>query len=258
MRRLLVVAPLAVLLALVPSALLRAAPPVAWRTERVDAANERPWLALDRDARAHVADGASGTIRYARRADGGWRAETVAPGTLPVLALDAADQPHVVYSDFRVVARAMRYARKVDGAWTTEEIEALPTRNEFFFYSHGVAVGPDGSVHVVYWQDFFSGNSSALKYARRDPAGGWTVELILAGENVGDYHSLALDAAGVPHVSEAGAFTSPVRYARRAPGGWAFETFERVPQSQMARENAIAVDAAGGRTSPGSRSTART
>ena len=71
MRGLLVVAPLAaLLLALVPAEPLLAAPPVVWRSERVDAAVERPWLALDRADQPHVAYGASGAVRYAQRCRG--------------------------------------------------------------------------------------------------------------------------------------------------------------------------------------------
>jgi hypothetical protein len=223
--------------ALVDSRPLTAAPFVRWRVERVDTGAGAPWLALDGAGDPHVTYLAAGELRYARRGGGRWQVEAVATGDLaaPVLALDTGGRPHLVYSDR---SGALRYARREPGGWRVETYERA------FGGSQGLAVGPDGTVHVLFYHSGPPYMDGALRYARRDPAGGWTIELVVEEIDTGAHHGLALDATGVLHASiGAGPFAAArMRYGRRDPGGW---TIEPVGTFGAARDDAIALDAAG-------------
>jgi hypothetical protein len=223
-----------VLVWIVPST---AAPPFGWRVERVDAGTGAPWLALDAAGDPHVAYLAAGEIRYARRVGGLWQTRTVATGDLgpPVLALDAAGRPHLAFSDR---GGALRYAGPEASGWSVETYERASGG------SRGLAVGPDGTVHVLFYHSGPPYMDGALRYARRDPAGGWTLELVVQALDTGAHHGLALDAAGVLHASiGAGVHAAgEMRYGRRDPGGWSIET---VSTFGAAEDDAVALDPGG-------------
>ncbi len=83
-----------------------------------------------------------------------------------------------------------------------------------------LVTGPDGAIHVSY----YDGDAGDLKYARRDPAGAWTVITVDGADaDVGRFTSIALDAAGAPAIAyyqqgggEAAPWTTGLKLARAA------------------------------------------
>ena len=88
-----------------------------------------------------------------------------------------------------------------------------------------------------------------MRYAASTPQG-WAVEIVESAAasgaaDVGNYSSLALDAAGRPHIVYARYFsdgTSAIRYARRDASGWVIED---VPDAQVGWQPRFVLDSAG-------------
>ena len=99
----------------------------------------------------------------------------------------------------------------------------------------------DGQVFVCYYD--FSG--SALECAQRQPNGTWAPTRV-DGEtdDLGQFTSTAIDAAGVVHVSYYDWGLDDLKYARRAPTGeWSVETVDEI--GEVGTHTSIAVDSAG-------------
>ena len=133
---------------------------VRWLTEAVDGLSAWSFSALRLDSRGqpHVAyvpyDGA---VRHAYRTIAGWQIETIDQtygiSGIAGLALDAADNPHVVYGSW--TSNILTYARRTAGApW---QHEAVATSTEF-----GLALDPAGRPAVAYR------TNDGLVYATRD------------------------------------------------------------------------------------------
>ena len=143
-------------------------------------------------------------------ADSGW---------YPSLALDDAGQPHVSYGK----GDTLYYAHRVGGAWETETVGALDTGTSARDTS--LALDRDGMPRISFGEYRYVSGPSAyevtrLRYARKTAAG-WQAELVDSDDNTGSqsrgvglYNSLALDAAGRPHISYRDSGNRRLKYAR--------------------------------------------
>ena len=86
-----------------------------------------------------------------------------------------------------------------------------------------VVVGPDGDLHVSYWQ----ADEDRLKYGRRDAANGsWAFETLDVGDNFHGFKSaIALDANGNVHIAYVKRIQSnaQIRYITNESGNWQVE-----------------------------------
>lgn len=134
----------------------------AWTIETLDAGGgvSAP-IAIDASGSACVAYTTASGIRYARRTGGAWTVETPIPnglfgfGTLS-LALDAQDEPHLVYSPG--FSGDLHYARREGGAWIEEVV--LDTTNSVG-YTNALVLDADGRPHIV----FGDGTAGDVLYA---------------------------------------------------------------------------------------------
>lgn len=135
-------------------------------------------------------------------------------GRYPSLAMDTAGNPHIGYYDY--TNSDIRYIHWTGNAWIRETVRT-------YVYSRFTSLALDGTTpHMLF-------GKQQLIYSYRSDAG-WQTEIIGTGSEAGFYSgSLALDAAGDPHISyydyEAGAF----KYARRTPTGWVQEIINERP-----------------------------
>lgn len=181
-----------------------------WQTEVVDRAGGDTSLDLDAVGKPHIAYLASGSLHYAWYSGTTWITEVVDSaghiGAFPSLALDdVAGRPHIAYQ----VGEDLCYAWHSETVWVTETVDALGTLNN----SAVLAASP----------------------AHRTTGG---------PEDVGAYVSLALDAAGRPHISYRAPYPHKnLRYAWFDGTIWVTETVDSSEDTGYA--TSIALDTAG-------------
>jgi hypothetical protein len=192
-----------------------------WHVEHLGAGGiSRTSLGLASDGRVLIAYpnslGAGGGLRLATLTESGWTFETLDPdyfaGAWPDLALDASDQPHIVYSGNSCTALTYLW-RDETGLHSTEPAGACYTTP---FPS--LALDAAGNAHMTYeW------NTGV--FHREQNGGAWSSELLATNEP-GSTTSLALDASGEPRF----AFRDPprgrLRYGWRSGGAWHFSTVD--------------------------------
>ena len=165
-------------------------------------------------------------------ATAGWPIQTVATGVNPSLALDAGNQPHVVYRSGGSVLLATRSG----GTWYPSTIEA----NVGTDGDTGLRVDSHGADQVSY-ADTANGN---LMYAS-NLIGAWVTETVGAmGVSV---NALGLDGADKAHIAYAGIDnlgSGVVRYASNATGSWQTQWIEGWSDGTLSSAS-LAVDQGG-------------
>jgi len=137
-------------------------------------------------------------------------------GALHVLSIDPAQFG---------APEGIEYAVNGGNDWSVEAVGSGPQPYE---WGTDLVVDDGGVVHAVY----FDATASDLIYARRD-AGGWELSVVYEAGDAGRFPSVALDAAGRPHVAfvqsdtpiaEEGRQALNVVYGVSDGDAWAFET----------------------------------
>ncbi|MBN1425715.1 hypothetical protein JXA88_14265 [Candidatus Fermentibacteria bacterium] len=212
-----------------------------WHTEIVDTTGMSGFtssLALNAAGHAHIAysEGLQDDLRYARKAETGWSLFTVDSegnvGHWVSLALDADGFPHISYGDW-TWDHSMKYAYEDGGGWHTETFDDASMVGD----RNSIALDSNGRPHVVYVP---FATVELLKYAWRDESA-WHIEVIEPGQF--QDASIAVDAAGIPHVCFTAWENSALVYARRIDGAWHKETVEE--GVSMLSSPSITLDVAG-------------
>ena len=171
-------------------------------------------LALDGGDGPHISyhDAASGCLMHAYLGGAGWAAEMVdcdgGPGLYNSLALNPADLPSIAYygNDH------LQYAWHDGTEWHSVTADSGMTAG---WYA-SLALDPAGAPHIGYYQSIPdpSGDETLgqVKYARLDGAD-WLIETVDSGGDMGKYASLALDAAGSPHIGYRDATNGHLKHA---------------------------------------------
>lgn len=179
-------------------------------------------------------------VLHAWREDGVWRSEVASsfgaldpvPGYLS-LRLSADGTPHIVYDlrtwtgewDYR--PGPLRHAVRVEGKWVTEDVSPTPSGE------HALAVDSNGAAVITFTAE------KSLMLARR-AAHGWQSES-LAEQGLPStltHPALAVDAAGVVHLTAYDSAAKALYYLRNKDGRW--ESFLVDPQGGP--ESAIGLD----------------
>ena len=92
-------------------------------------------------------------------------------------------------------------------------------------------------VHISY----YDATNGHLKYAG-NASGGWNIETVDSGGNVGWYTAIAVDRTGTVHISYYDIANKDLKYAKKASGTWAALTIDS--QGDVGRFTSIAVDTA--------------
>jgi hypothetical protein len=129
------------------------------------------------------------------RAGEAWQFEVVRQprrlGSSSSVALDAAGEPHVVFTLKEEQTAALTHAWRQAGVWKFETVDSLPWIDEM--NGRNLALDALGNAHIVYGGD-------QLYYAWYDGSQ-WHTEVIDPTPGAGRSASLALDGEGHPHVS---------------------------------------------------------
>lgn len=138
------------------------------------------------------------------------------------VAVDDAGIPHIAYAG-RAKGESettLKYAKWVDGTWSFEVIDA--SNHEVLPLS--LAVTPDGIPHIAYLSSPSDevGALREVRYATWDGAT-WQIQTIAAMQDDSQFPggvSLALDAAGQPHVAYVDTPTQTLQYVRLQGDAW--------------------------------------
>lgn len=169
------------------------------------------------------------------------------------LALDRSGNLHMAFlteAPSPPASRTLKYKKRTGTAWgTTETVEPGGSIQRLDSNSF-LALGPDDSPHVVY----FDQTAGQFKHARREAGGSWVADTIEANPVPAPANapgvSIAVDAAGNPHASyhlgsppdSSGA--GPLRYARWDGLRWVIETVTPAGWN-TGYGNSLALDGAG-------------
>jgi hypothetical protein len=180
-----------------------------------------PLVSLGPDGQVHLAwinTGESfGLVRHATLENGAWRNSIVAKvdrrsrafAQSLDLTVDQRNRPHLVYFAATISTPGkgkpkVVYATRGRGGWSKQSMGALT------FYP-SIAVGPDGSVHVVFSRPL---TKRGVYHAERRGAT-WRRELVeaVAGDTATD---VFVDEGGTVHVAFLDGAAGILKYARRA------------------------------------------
>jgi hypothetical protein len=136
------------------------------------------------------------------------------------VTVDAPGRPHMVAVDPE--GSGIEYYRlDDDGSWQVEQIGSGPLT---YKYATAVAVHPDGTPHISYYDQ----RELSLRLATRS-ADGWSIETVDNEGDTGLFSHIMIDAAGGVHLSyleRTSATSGNVKYAYRSTPGeaWQFST----------------------------------
>jgi hypothetical protein len=181
-----------------------------WRREVLDtgaSAGYSTSIALDSRNRPHISyqdDYLRCWLKYAYYDGARWQITTVdkslnATGMESSIAVDAAGRPHISYQED--ISEALKYAYFDGTQWRITAVDEGDVQLDTC-----VALDESGRAHITYHTERNVGGqllAGDLKYAYFDGAA-WRQEVIAPGkegDRPGIWNSLALDAAGVPHVA---------------------------------------------------------
>jgi hypothetical protein len=159
-------------------------------------------IAIDGEGRPNVATCVDGGLVRLIKQDIRWEVETidgagVLTGWDASLRFDPAGAAHISYFYENGDDYQLRYASNAGGAWAVETLATMSTHGEFF---DSLAVDAAGAAHLAYFWVPSSGAYGLLRYAT-NRSGSWVYEDAATGVWTGEYCSIALDAAGNPHIA---------------------------------------------------------
>ncbi len=168
-----------------------------------------------------------------------WHTETVGSGgTFPSLVLDSAGNPRVSYYD--ETNQDLKYAAYDGSAWTNRTVDSAGSVGRF----NSLALDSAGNPRISYydWMNSAWESSRHLKYAAWDGSA-WQIETVDSAEGVGEYTSLALDAAGNPRISYSDAINGRLKYAAWNGSAWQIQTLDA--EGWVGMFSSLALDGAG-------------
>ncbi len=217
-----------------------------WWSAVADAAGDCGYFtsqALDGRGRPHVAyaDIGRAALKYATRRGADWDTVTVARitgqtgwHTAVALALDRDGAPRIAYQD--ELHGDLRYAWRTAAGWQTQAVDTAGVVGAHV----SMCVDGAGHAHIAYYDE----DRRALRHAWHDGVR-WQLEAAdsvdaFAVRDVGEYSSIATDAANEPHIAYYDAAAGDLKYAVRRGGAWTVRTLDVL--GDVGRYTAIALD----------------
>ncbi len=238
-------------------------------------------LALDAAGNPHISYyenwnifGVGGNLKYAEWNGSSWNIQTVDNGDgkrfvgmYSSLALDAAGNPHISYYDEGKVDGSgcnLRYAKWNGTSWNIEIVDNGGGKQHVGMYT-SLALDAAGNPHISYYEDYYydhwkhEGSGASLRYAAWNGTS-WNLQIVDNGavdngggkrDVLGMYSSLALDAAGNPHISYYENWNifgvgGNLKYAEWNGTSWNIQTVDDGGGWQyVGMESSLALDAAG-------------
>ncbi len=201
-------------------------------------------LAVDSAGHAHLSyqtdwSATDQGLKYMTNVSGQWATENLDQyGSIPSMAVDAADAVHIAYFDFQ--NRQLKYVTNTSGTWSRTVLDSWDSQ---LWISPALALDTGGHAHISYYDSY----NHCVKYANNASgtweiysADTWTGSAILLTAVRSD---IAVDPAGRAHISYYDYFHEILRYATNSSGTWTGATVDSSPQAGVS--NSIAIDSAG-------------
>jgi hypothetical protein len=201
----------------------------AWNITPVDTAGNvgiHTSLALDASGQPRIAyqDATTFSVKYAEWTGSTWVVTSPPMGhdSLPHLAIDGAGNPWI--SDYGYDLYRPRLSHRVGSTWVKETFASDDPAGQ----PTAVAREPSGNVALAYT----GSPGSTLRLARLS-SGAWTNETVDEYREAGQESQLALDGAGLAHISYLNNTRHEVWYATRdAQGAWTRRSVRAVGNGQ--------------------------
>jgi hypothetical protein len=183
-----------------------------WTTETVDSNGVQPSIAVDDQGNLHISYFSS-ALRYAFRPAQStkWFTMQLAPSggyneVFTRLVLDSAGNPSICFTP-----GVLKFATFQNHGWNVQQIDP---QAGLIDYSCSLAVAPDGTPHVLWYQYGAptGGFYLHVKYATLKD-GVWIARTVDFEGQTGKWNSLVLDAQGNPHVSYDSFLKGELKYA---------------------------------------------
>jgi hypothetical protein len=218
----------------------------SWKTETIDkVAAFNAKIATDATGNLHVSySNAAGDIKYGFRHSGSsqWFTMVVdhfgsASNIFTNLAIDQQGNPHLCYTP-GVIKHAYWDGEK----W---QIEQIAPGSGVISYSCSIAVAPDGTPHLTWYQVDYGEqiNYLHMRHAVRQE-GAWLVRTVDFDAETGKWNSMVLDSEGRPHLSYS-AYHLGLKYAYWTGKAWApimVDARGRKTYNYRGMGNALALD----------------
>lgn len=183
----------------------------SWTTETIDQSGKFTSLAADEQGNLHLSYATDDQeLKYAFRSAGSPRWFTMVLDQrlgqfYTRLTLDSSGNPHICYTP-----SVLKYARWDGQRWRIQEVGP---RNGTVEYTCSVAVAPDGTPHLAWYQTRLEGsNFLHLRYAVLQD-GAWLARTLDYDGEAGKWSSMVLDARGHLHISYSQFPLGELRYA---------------------------------------------
>ncbi len=176
-------------------------------------------LAIDHSGVLHAAvsrssDGGVYELVHAMKSGVSWGFTGITSSDQPSdnsIAIDALGFPHIAFYGGGSRHRLM-HATNASGVWFVEVVHESPGGDVGRYNS--IAIDPStGRIHIAY----YDAGGLDLRYARKDPGGGWALRLLDTEGDVGRHASIAVDQSGIVHVAYRDETNGDLKVARGVP-----------------------------------------
>ncbi len=196
-----------------------------WKIETVDQSGIFTSLVADRLGNVHISYvNRKQGVKYGFRPAGSSQWFTMNLGKAEDgythLALDSQGNPNLCYTAYE----KLTYGRFQDGKWAIQDVSP---GSGLISFSCSVAVGPDGTPHLV-WYQYYDRERSLylhLKYAALKD-GVWMARTVDFDGETGKWNSMALDAQGNPRIAYSAFRKGDLKYAFWNGKGWVVTTVD--------------------------------
>ena len=206
-------------------------------------------IAVDSNNLPHISYAASGQhcgggLRLASFNGTSWGSQSIDYGSNKgcdsSIVIDDNDHVYIAYQD-RDNSK-LKFATNHSGSWNTYAPDAaVPVTSMYPGYFTSLAMDNQGQFHIAH----FDSRNEDLRYSTGVPNGQWTTTIVDASGHTGRNPSIAIDAAGDPHIVYQTWSGFDLRYATLNPSSPNWQKSNIETTGDLGDSNSIFIDAQG-------------
>ena len=203
-------------------------------------------IAVDSNNMPHVSFAASGSncgngLRLASFDGSTWTTQSIESGSNlgcdSAIVIDGNDDVYISYQ-YRDQSK-LKFATNKGGSWSKYAPEsANPVSSMYPGWYSSLAMDHDGMFHIAHYDS----KSEDLRYSTGSPSTGWTNTLVASSGNTGKNPSIAVDAAGDPHIVYRSWSSWNLKYATLNPSSPNWQISNVETGSDTGESNSIFID----------------
>ena len=211
-------------------------------------------IALDSNNHPHISFVASGQycgngLRLASFDGTGWTTNTIESGSNKgcdsAIVIDGNDHAYIAYQD-RSQSK-LKFATNKSGSWIPYAPDTGGFGVAYPGYYSSLAMDDQGQFHIAHYDS----DNDDLRYSTGVPNGAWSTDIVDSSGDTGRNPSIAVDAAGDPHIVYRSWSGWKFKYATLNPSSpnWQVSTIENHPGGSQGdgtgESNSIFIDGGG-------------